>query len=149
MPANMIPVQIELLGYNAREPKYMTGGASGLDIFAAEAVTLRPYESGLVATGFALAIPDGFEGQIRPRSGLALKRGVTVLNSPGTIDSDYRGEVKVLLINLSTSFQNIDIGERIAQLVFAPINKVQFIPAVLVPKETARGDGGFGSTGSK
>jgi dUTP pyrophosphatase len=147
MVANMIPVQIETLPHCFKLPEYQTEGASGLDVYAADNITLRSYESALVATGIVLAIPAGFEGQIRPRSGWALKRGITVLNSPGTIDADYRGEVKVLLINLSMKIQNIDKGDRIAQLVFAPVNRVQFIPAILVQKETARGAGGFGSTG--
>jgi dUTP pyrophosphatase len=147
MVGSTIPVGIETLPHCFKMPEYQTNGASGLDIYAADNITLRSYESALVATGFALAIPEGYEGQIRPRSGWALKRGITVLNSPGTVDADYRGEVKVLLINLSMKIQNIDKGDRIAQLVFAPVNRVQFIPAVVVPKDTARGAGGFGSTG--
>lgn len=147
--ANMIPVGIEELPHCFKPPEYQTNGASGLDIYAAEPYTLRPYQYHAIATGFALSIPQGFEGQIRPRSGLALKRGLTVLNSPGTVDSDYRGEVKVLLINMSQNFQNIDRGERIAQIVFAPVSTVRLVPAIIIPSETARGAGGFGSTGDK
>lgn len=128
------------------EPRRQTEGAAGLDLVAAAGVTLQPGERGLVPTGVALALPAGFEGQVRPRSGLALKHGLTCLNSPGTIDSDYRGEVKVLLINLGQAPVVVERGWRIAQLVVAPVVAAR-LTAVATLDETARADGGFGSTG--
>ena len=127
-------------------PSYATGGAAGLDVVAAEDLTLAPGDRHAVATGFAIAIPPGFEVQVRPRSGLALKHGVTCLNTPGTIDEDYRGEVKVILANLGNAPFEIRRGERIAQLVPAPVLRASFRE---VPElgETGRGSGGFGSTG--
>jgi dUTP pyrophosphatase len=113
---------------------------------AGEPLTLKPGERALVPTGLVLQIPEGHEGQVRPRSGIALRHGVTVLNSPGTIDADYRGEVMVLLINLGDEPVNIKRGERIAQLVFAPITQASLI-AVKSVSDTSRGSGGFGSTG--
>jgi len=127
-------------------PVYMSDGAAGLDLAAAEAVVLRPGERALVATGWAIAVPAGFEAQVRPRSGLAAKHGVTCLNSPGTIDSDYRGEVKVLLINHGAEPFAIEPGMRIAQLVVSPVTRVALEEAAELPT-TPRGDGGFGSTG--
>lgn len=131
-------------------PNFATAGAAGVDLEAAitEPVTLQPGERQLVATGLTMALPQGYEAQIRPRSGLAYKNGVTVLNSPGTIDADYRGEVKVLLINHSSTPFVIERGMRIAQMVVAPYTQ----PAWQVVEsldETLRGDGGFGSTGIK
>jgi dUTP pyrophosphatase len=127
-------------------PVYATAGAAGMDVVAAEAVTIAPGARAAVATGFAMAIPDGYEVQVRPRSGLALKHGVTCLNTPGTIDSDYRGEVKVILANLGEEPFVIARGERIAQLVPAPVLRAT-LDAVATLDETARGSGGFGSTG--
>ena len=127
-------------------PAYASDGAAGMDVVAAESLTLRPGARAAVATGIALAIPAGWEVQVRPRSGLALKHGITCLNSPGTIDSDYRGEVKVILANLSDEPFEVKRGDRIAQLVPAQVQR-----ATLVEVEdldaTARGAGGFGSTG--
>jgi dUTP pyrophosphatase len=127
-------------------PAYATAGAAGMDVVAAEDVDLAPGARAAVATGFAIAIPPGYEVQVRPRSGLALKHGVTCLNTPGTIDSDYRGEVKVILANLGSEPFAVRRGERIAQLVPAPV-----LHAVLTEVETlddtVRGAGGFGSTG--
>lgn len=127
-------------------PAYATAGAAGMDIVAAEALTLAPGARAAVATGYAIAIPVGYEVQVRPRSGLALKHGVTCLNTPGTIDSDYRGEVKVILINLGESPFVIARGDRIAQLVPAPVQRAT-LAIVDELDDTDRGSGGFGSTG--
>jgi dUTP pyrophosphatase len=127
-------------------PAYATAGAAGMDVVAAEAVTLAPGGRHAVATGLALAIPPGFEVQVRPRSGLALKHGVTVPNTPGTIDSDYRGELKVILINHGAAPFEVRRGDRIAQLVLAPVVQAAWLE-VSELDETARGAGGFGSTG--
>lgn len=127
-------------------PAYATHGAAGLDIVAAEDVTLAPGERHAVATGFAIAIPDGHEVQVRPRSGLALKYGVTCLNTPGTIDCDYRGEIKVILINHGRDPFAVVRGERIAQLVPAVVQRAE-VDLVDLLDETPRGLGGFGSTG--
>src|SRR5688572_27096837 len=127
-------------------PSYATEHAAGLDVVAAESLTLEPGARHAVATGFAIAIPHGYEVQVRPRSGLALKNGISVLNTPGTIDSDYRGEVKVILANLGGEPFEIVRGERIAQLVPAPVLKARFAEVEDLD-ETARGAGGFGSTG--
>jgi dUTP pyrophosphatase len=129
-------------------PQYQTTGAAGMDLRSVEAVTIPPGDRMLVRTGITMEIPQGMEGQIRPRSGLALKRGLTVLNSPGTIDSDYRGGVCVLLYNTTNQPQSIEIGERIAQIVFAPVTRVQLVEADQLTV-TARGAGGYGSTGTK
>ena len=144
----MIAIQLQRLahGEGLPLPAYATEGAAGLDVVAAEEVVLEPGRRHAVATGFAIAIPDGFEVQVRPRSGLALKHGVTCLNTPGTIDSDYRGEVKVILANLGSEPFAVRRGERIAQLVPAPVLKARF-EEVPVLGETGRGAGGFGSTG--
>jgi dUTP pyrophosphatase len=127
-------------------PAYATEGAAGMDVLAAEEVTLAPGGRHAVASGFAVAIPPGYEIQVRPRSGLALKHGVTVANAPGTIDSDYRGELKVILINLGPEPFAIRRGDRIAQLVLAPVVQASFLE-VSELDETVRGEGGFGSTG--
>ena len=127
-------------------PAYATTGAAGMDVVSAEALTLAPGGRHAVATGFAIAIPEGFEVQVRPRSGLALKHGVTCLNTPGTIDSDYRGEVKVILANLSSEPFEIARGDRIAQLVPAPVQRAA-MDEVADLDDTDRGSGGFGSTG--
>lgn len=127
-------------------PAYATGGAAGMDIVAAETLILEPGARAAVATGFAMAIPEGYEVQVRPRSGLALKHGITCLNTPGTIDSDYRGEIKVILINLGNETFAINRGDRIAQLVPAPMQRATFAILDILP-ETVRNAGGFGSTG--
>jgi dUTP pyrophosphatase len=127
-------------------PKYASEQAAGLDIVAAEELILEPGQRRAVATGFAIEIPHGYEVQVRPRSGLAIKHGITCLNTPGTIDSDYRGEVKVILVNLGSEPFEIRRGERIAQLVPAPVLRAHFAEAPELA-ETARGSGGFGSTG--
>lgn len=144
----MIEIHLQRLphGEGLPLPTYATHGAAGLDVVAAEDVTLAPGERHAVATGFAIAIPPGYEVQVRPRSGLALKHGVTCLNTPGTIDEDYRGEVKVILANLGSEPFEVKRGERIAQLVPAPVQKAEFAE-VAVLEETGRGAGGFGSTG--
>ena len=126
-------------------PAYGTDGAAGLDLRAAEAVDLAPGARAAVPTGLRIALPAGHEGQVRPRSGLARRHGVTVLNSPGTVDEDYRGEVQVLLVNLGTEPHRIERGDRMAQMVVAPVVRVAVEEGDL--EETARGDAGFGSTG--
>lgn len=127
-------------------PAYATAGAAGMDVVAAEDVALPPGGRYAVATGFAMAVPDGYEVQVRPRSGLALRHGVTCLNTPGTVDSDYRGEVKVILANLGTEPFHVARGERIAQLVPSPVTRAELTEADDLD-ETVRGAGGFGSTG--
>jgi len=133
-------------------PAYQSASAAGLDLVAAvpegQPMTIAPGGYAMVPTGLAIALPPGTEGQVRPRSGLAAKHGVTVLNSPGTIDSDYRGEVRVILINHGSQDFVIDRGMRIAQLVVAPVSAI-CVQAVEKLSETARGAGGFGSTGTK
>jgi dUTP pyrophosphatase len=131
-------------------PAYHTAGAAGLDLVAAltKPMNLAPRARALIPTGLVFELPRGFEAQVRPRSGLALRHGVTVLNSPGTIDSDYRGEVQVILVNLGTKNLRIERGERIAQLIISPVTHATLAVATKV-KETARGAGGFGSTGLK
>ncbi len=129
-------------------PRYQTEGASGVDLLAdiEGELTLKPLERAAVPTGLALEIPRGFEGQVRPRSGLALRHGITCLNSPGTIDADYRGEVKVVLANLSNEPYTVRRGDRIAQLVFAPVTRAELVEVESL-SPTERGNGGFGSTG--
>lgn len=145
------PVKIMTLphGRGLPLPAYGSAQAAGLDVHAAldQPLVLGRGERALIPTGFALALPPGFEAQARPRSGLALKQGLTLLNSPGTIDADYRGEVKIILINHGEDSTTIHPGDRIAQLVIAPVAQVELVP---VPQldQTQRGCGGFGSTGS-
>ncbi len=147
----MPPITIPLLrlphGTDLPLPAYATTGAAGMDVVAAEDLTLAPGARHAVATGFAMAIPEGYEVQVRPRSGLALKHGITCLNTPGTIDSDYRGEVKVILANLGSEPFEIERGDRIAQLVPAPVHRATLLEVSSLD-DTARGSGGFGSTGS-
>ena len=144
------PITIRMMrlphGEGLPPPAYATAGAAGMDVVAAEDLVLAPGARHAVATGFAIAIPPGYEVQVRPRSGLALKYGITCLNTPGTIDEDYRGEVKVILANLGDQPFTIVRGERIAQLVPAPVQRALF-EEVAVMDETDRGSGGFGSTG--
>ncbi len=144
----MIDIKLSRLphGEGLPLPAYATEHAAGLDVVAAESLTLAPGARHAVATGFAIAIPHGYEVQVRPRSGLAFKHGLSVLNTPGTIDSDYRGEVKVILANLGAEPFEIVRGERIAQLVPAPVQRARF-EEVDDLDATARGAGGFGSTG--
>lgn len=144
----MIAIRLKRLdhGQDLPLPSYASAGAAGLDIVAAETLTLAPGARHAVATGFAIAIPDGYEVQVRPRSGLALKHGITCLNTPGTIDSDYRGEIKIILANLGTESFDVVRGERIAQLVPAAVVKAGFSEEADLD-DTGRGAGGFGSTG--
>ena len=127
-------------------PSYATTGSAGMDLRSAQNLVLVPGARALVATGLAIALPENFEAQVRPRSGLAVKHGVTVLNSPGTIDADYRGEIKVPLINLGTDDFVINRGDRIAQMVVAPVAMAELVE-VDVLDDTVRGSGGFGSSG--
>jgi dUTP pyrophosphatase len=148
MPSLKVEVPVKRLnnGAGLPLPGYASEGAAGMDICAAESLTLRIGKRHAVATGFAFAIPHGFEVQVRPRSGLALKHGITCLNTPGTIDSDYRGEVKVILANLGDEDFMIARGDRIAQLVVAPVTQAAMVEVDMLD-DTARGSGGFGSTG--
>jgi len=135
---------------NNELPAYATPGSAGMDIRANldHAVLLQPLERKLIPTGLYLELPLGFEAQIRPRSGLAIKQGITCLNSPGTVDSDYRGEIKVILINLSNEPQQVQHGDRIAQMVVSKVATAELIPVQMI-NETVRGEGGFGHTGKK
>ncbi len=146
----MVSVLLQRLSHGADLPLpvYETEGAAGLDLRAAIAtpVTLAPGARALVPTGLAMQLPAGFEGQVRPRSGLALRHGITVLNAPGTVDSDYRGEVSVVLINHGSEDFTVTRGDRIAQLVIAPVSHAR-LSEVDMLSETARGAGGYGSTG--
>ena len=148
MPSSDVAVQVKRLphGEGLELPKYATPGAAGMDVLSAEDVVLEPGMRHAVATGLALAIPDGFEVQVRPRSGLALKHGISVPNTPGTIDSDYRGELKVILINFGSEPFAIHRGDRVAQLVLAPVTRASWVQ-VSELDDTQRGEGGFGSTG--
>jgi dUTP pyrophosphatase len=150
MTASLLSVPVRRLphAHDLPLPAYASAGAAGLDLAAAiEApLTLLPGARALVPSGYALALPEGFEGQVRPRSGLALKAGVTVLNSPGTIDADYRGEVGVILVNLGAEPVTIARGMRIAQLVIAPVTRAELAERAALP-ESGRGAGGFGSSG--
>ena len=146
--ADAVPVQIRRLphGEGLALPFYATAGAAGMDVLSAEDVTLAPGARRAIATGFALAIPAGYEIQVRPRSGLALKHGISLPNTPGTIDSDYRGELKIILINLGDESFAITRGDRIAQVVLAPVTMAEWQEHESLDG-TARGEGGFGSTG--
>lgn len=148
MPSEPVSVQVKRLnnGAGLPMPGYASDGAAGMDVCAAEGLTLKVGKRHAVATGLAFAIPHGFEVQVRPRSGLALKHGITCLNTPGTIDSDYRGEVKVILANLGDEDFVIQRGDRIAQLVVAPVTHASMVEVETLDN-TARGAGGFGSTG--
>jgi len=146
----MTKIQIKKLSNSVLIPRYETLGSSGMDIAAhiEENLIVNPGEKTLVSTGFSISIPRGYEIQIRPRSGLAVKKNITVLNTPGTIDADYRGEIKVILINLGKEKFVIENGERIAQMVVCPVVQAN-LEEVSELSETERGSGGFGSTGSK
>jgi len=151
----MKPVEVAIIrlphGADLPLPAYQTDDAAGCDLMAAvpadAPLVLAPGERALLPTGIAIALPAGYEGQVRPRSGLAVRNGVTVLNAPGTIDADYRGEVKVPLINHGAEEFTVTRGMRIAQLIVAPVTRAHFVEAEVLP-ETARGTGGFGSTGT-
>lgn len=147
-PAADVPVLVKRLphGEGLDLPAYATDGAAGMDVLSAEDVIIAPGARHAVASGLAVAIPPGYEIQVRPRSGLALKHGITVPNTPGTIDSDYRGELKVILINHGHEPFEIRRGDRMAQLVLAPVTRATWLPVEELD-ETARGEGGFGSTG--
>lgn len=144
------PIEIRLKrlphGDSLPVPAYATAGAAGMDVVSAEDVLIPPGGRHAVATGFAMAIPDGYEVQVRPRSGLALKHGISLPNTPGTIDSDYRGELKIIMINLGGETFAIKRGDRIAQLVAAPVQLAEFAEVTELD-DTVRGEGGFGSTG--
>jgi dUTP pyrophosphatase len=142
-------IEIKIINRSGNElPRYATEGSSGVDLRASlgAPVTLKPLARELVPTGLFIEIPEGYEGQVRPRSGLAIQQGITCLNTPGTIDSDYRGEIKIILINLSAEEQVIQPGDRIAQLVFAPVNRAM-LKEVEILETTERNEGGFGHTG--
>ena len=144
-----IPIEVQRVGQRGDPlplPAYATSAAAGLDLRADQATTLRPGERALVPTGIAIAIPPGYEGQVRPRSGLALRNGITCLNSPGTLDADYRGEVCVILVNLGQESIELARGERIAQLIVAPVSRAELVH-VNELQGTPRGPGGFGHTG--
>lgn len=144
-------ISVNIINQSTNElPAYATAGSAGMDIRAhlQQAVVLQSLERALIPTGLFIELPDGYEAQVRPRSGLAIKQGITCLNTPGTIDSDYRGELKVILINLSKELQTINHGDRIAQMIIAPVTKA----ALLVVQQlntTIRGEGGFGHTGKQ
>ncbi len=144
-------VQVKIINQSTNPlPAYATGGSSGMDIRAHldSPLTLRPLERCLVPTGLSIELPAGFEAQVRPRSGLAIKQGITCLNTPGTIDADYRGEIKIILINLSADAQVIQPGDRIAQLVIQTVEQCNWIPADTL-ESTIRNAGGFGHTGKQ
>lgn len=145
----MQPITLKIINKSANPlPSYATDGSAGMDLRAnlAEAVTLQSLERTLIPTGLSIELPEGYEAQIRPRSGLAIKQGLTCLNTPGTIDTDYRGEIKVILINLSKEPQTIQHGDRIAQMVIAKFAKSDLIEVQYL-NDTHRGEGGFGHTG--
>ena len=145
----MIDISIKIVNRSSNPlPHYATAGSSGMDIRAdlEQSITLKPLERVLVPTGLFIELPGGFEGQVRPRSGLAIKQGITCLNTPGTIDSDYRGEIKIILINLSDTEQVISPGDRIAQLVISPVSQASWIESASL-EITERNEGGFGHTG--
>ena len=145
----MVKILIKKLNKNTNIPEYKTDGSSGMDLMAniEKPIILHPGEKKLISTGITIAIPNEYEIQIRPRSGLAAKNGISVLNTPGTIDADYRGEIKVILINLGKQFFKINNNDRIAQMVLCPIVKAEIEEVKELPK-TIRGTGGFGSTGN-
>ena len=143
-------IKMKKLSPRAIIPSYMTELSSGMDIYAClnNSIDILPMERQLIPTGISISLPKGYEAQIRPRSGLALKYGITLLNSPGTIDADYRGEIKIILINLSNKAFKVNHGDRIAQMIISKVEKAN-IEIVETLDETNRGEGGFGSTGIK
>ena len=144
----MVKILVKKFDKNIKLPSYKTSGSSGMDLvaFIKKKITISPYNKAMIPTGISLVIPKNYEIQIRPRSGLAAKKGIAVLNTPGTIDSDYRGEIKIILINLSKKKFVVKSGDRIAQMVLCPIVKSKLVEVKKLPK-TIRGKGGFGSTG--
>tara|TARA_Y100000590_G_scaffold434046_1_gene551792 strand:+ start:3235 stop:3672 length:438 start_codon:yes stop_codon:yes gene_type:complete len=144
----MVKILVKKFEKNINLPVYKTSGSSGMDLVACvkKKITINPSKTAIIPTGIAVAIPKNFEIQIRPRSGLAAKKGISVLNTPGTIDSDYRGEIKIILINLSKKSFVVKSGDRIAQMILCPVAKGKFQEVEILPK-TVRGKGGFGSTG--
>ena len=146
----MVRILIKKFDKNIKLPTYKTSGSSGMDLVAytKKIITLRPGKTALIPTGISIAIPKNYEVQIRPRSGLAAKNNISVLNTPGTVDSDYRGEIKIILINLGKKPFKIRSGNRIAQMILCPVSKCKFIEVKNLPK-TIRGKGGFGSTGKR
>lgn len=150
MKKEIVQLPVEIMPHAAELPlpAYMTAGAAGMDLYAAvmEDVILEPGTVRLIPTGLKVAVPGGYELQIRPRSGLAARHGIGLLNSPGTVDSDYRGEIKVILINLGTAPFTVRRGDRIAQMVLCPIPRIELVMTATLP-ETSRGEGGFGHTG--
>lgn len=144
-------MKIQIVNHSHHDlPQYATPQSAGLDLRAnlEEPITLQPMERRLVPTGLRIALPEGYEAQVRPRSGLALKHGITLLNTPGTIDADYRGEIGVIMVNLSTEPFTVNDGDRIAQLVIARFEQAEWQPVTSLD-ETERGDGGFGHTGKQ
>lgn len=147
----MQQIRVNIINTSGNDlPAYATSGSAGMDIRAnlQDPVTLQPLERQLIPTGLFIELPDGYEAQVRPRSGLAIKQGITCLNSPGTVDADYRGELKVILINLSNTIQTIHHGDRIAQIIIAKTERAELV-LVQELNETTRGGGGFGHTGIK
>ena len=146
----MVKILVKKLDKNVKFPAYKTSGSSGMDLlaFIKKKIIIKPGKTSIIKTGISLAIPKNYEIQIRPRSGLAAKNGISVLNTPGTIDSDYRGEIKIILINLSKKLFVVKSGDRIAQMVLCPVAKGKLKEVKILPK-TIRGVGGFGSTGKK
>ena len=144
----MLEILVKKFDKNIKLPDYKTSGSSGMDLVAyiKNKITINPSETAVIPTGIAVAIPSNYEIQIRPRSGLAAKKGITVLNTPGTIDSDYRGEIKIILINLSKKPFVVKSGDRVAQMILCPVTKGKLQEVKILPK-TVRGKGGFGSTG--
>jgi dUTP pyrophosphatase len=145
------PLSVNILNHSGNPlPAYATDGASGMDLraFLQAPIELKPMERVLVPTGIHIELPENFEAQVRPRSGLAIKQGITCLNTPGTIDADYRGEIKVILINLSAEIQTIENGDRIAQMVIQKVEKINWLPVEEI-NQTDRGAGGFGHTGKQ
>ena len=146
----MVKILVKKFDKHIKLPVYKTSGSSGMDLVAytKKKVTINPSETAMIPTGLAVAIPKNYEIQIRPRSGLAAKKGISVLNTPGTVDSDYRGEIKIILINLSKKSFIVKSGDRIAQMILCPVAKGKLREVKNLPK-TVRGKGGFGSTGKK
>lgn len=145
----MNSIEIKIINRSSNPlPAYETEGSSGMDLRAwlNENITMQPMQRALIPTGLFIELPQGYEAQVRPRSGLAIKQGITCLNTPGTIDSDYRGEIKVILINLSEETQIIQNGDRIAQMIISPVSRAVLIKTAVI-NETERGEGGFGHTG--
>ena len=144
----MVKILVKKFDKNIKLPAYKTSGSSGMDLMAyiKNKITINPGKIALIPTGIALAIPENYEIQIRPRSGLAAKKGISVLNTPGTVDSDYRGEIKIILINLSRKSFIVKLGDRVAQMIICPVAKGKLQEVKNLPR-TVRGKGGFGSTG--